>query len=61
MTRKSRFLLIVGVASLPLFAACSDTVTGPAELQTRKDGTSELAAMGCGDLMPWGKAPCVPF
>ena len=60
MTRTSRLTLLIVAASLPMLSACSDSPTGPGELQLRKDSTSDsLVSMGCGDVLPWGKAPCV--
>lgn len=60
MTRKSRLaLLIVAAAVLPMISACSESLTGPNELKIRKDATYDsLVAMGCGEVIPWGKAPC---
>lgn len=61
MIRKSRLALLVVAVSFPVFAACSESTTGP-ELKVRKDATYDsLVALGCGDLLPWGKAPCANF
>jgi len=60
MIRKSRLVLLIVAASLPFLAACSESPTGPGELKIRNDATYDsLVAMGCGDALPWGKAPCL--
>jgi len=60
MTRTSRFALLIVAASLPMLAACSESSTGPTELKVRRDATNDsLIALGCGDVVPWGKAPCL--
>ena len=60
MTRKSRFAILIVAASLPMIAACSETSTGPTELKVRRDATTDsLIALGCGDIVPWGRAPCI--
>ena len=62
MIRKSRLALLIVAASLPMLAACSDTVSGPRDLEVRKDiSYDSLIALGCGDVVPWGKAPCTAF
>lgn len=60
MIRKSRFALLIVVASLPMIAACSESSTGPTELKVRRDAVHDsLVGLGCGDQIPWGKAPCI--
>jgi|GEM_PF-2474864 len=62
MIRKSRLALLIVAVSLPMIAACSESPTGPGELKIRRDVTYDsLVALGCGDNLPWGKAPCVLF
>lgn len=61
MTVKSRFFVLIAAASLPLFAACSESPTAPESFKTRRLTTEDslsLVHMGCGDALPWGKAPC---
>lgn len=60
MIRKSRLAFFIVAASLPMIAACSESATGPAEFEVRTDMTvEEMQAMGCGDTVPWGFAPCI--
>lgn len=60
MIRKSRLALLIVAASLPMLGACSDAPTSPGELQVRRNSTYDsLVALGCGDVQPWGKAPCL--
>ncbi|MBC8090329.1 MAG: hypothetical protein H7Z40_23965 [Phycisphaerae bacterium] len=60
MIRKSRLALLIVAASLPMLAACTDSTTGPGELNVRRDSTYDsLVGLGCGDVQPWGKAPCL--
>lgn len=60
MIRKSRFAFLVIAASLPFLAACSESPTGPGELKIRRDATYDsLVALGCGDFIPWNRAPCL--
>lgn len=60
MIRKSRFVLLIVAASLPMMVACSESSTGPTELKVRRDAVRDsLIAFGCGDQIPWGKAPCI--
>lgn len=60
MTSKSRRTLIAVAVLLPMVGACAENPTGPAELKVRRDTTYDsLVALGCGDNLPWGKAPCL--
>lgn len=61
MTRKSRLFVIIAAASLPMIAACGETTTAPEMSKARKMSVEDslgYAAMGCGEVVPWGKAPC---
>lgn len=60
MSVKSRLLVLVAIAALPVVGACSDVATAP-EFKTKRMSVADSLAfveMGCGDLIPWGKAPC---
>lgn len=59
MTSKSRFFVLIAAATLPLMAACSELPTAPDDLKSRQLSTEDSLAMGCGEVVPWGKAPCV--
>lgn len=61
MTSKSRFFVLIAAASLPLMAACSESPTAPETFKTRRMSVSDslgLVELGCGEYLPWGKAPC---
>lgn len=60
MTRKSRLTFVIAAASLAIFTACSETApTSPEFSKVRRDAVRDsLIALGCGDTIPWGKAPC---
>lgn len=60
MTRTSRLVLLIVAASLPMVSACSESPTGPTEIKLRRDAARDsMIAFGCGEVLPWGKAPCV--
>lgn len=62
MTVKSRFFVLIAAASLPLMAACGESPTAPETMKSRRATTEDslsMVHMGCGDAVPWGKAPCV--
>ena len=61
MTRKSRLIVLLAAASLPMIAACGESTTAPELTKSRKmtaEDSANFAAMGCGEQLPWGKAPC---
>lgn len=61
MTSKSRFFVLIAAASLPFLAACGESPTGPEAFKTRRMSTEDslgLVSIGCGESIPWGKAPC---
>lgn len=62
MTRKSRLFVLIAAASLPMIAACSEVTTAPEMVKSRKMSVEDslaLVGMGCGEIVPWGKAPCI--
>jgi hypothetical protein len=64
MTSKSRFFVLIAAASLPLMAACSEGPTAPGDsFKSRRiserDSLSLVANHGCGEVQPWGLAPCL--
>lgn len=61
MTRKSRLFVIIAAASLPMIAACGEVATAPELSKSRKMSVEDslgYVQMGCGEVLPWGKAPC---
>ena len=57
MTRTSRVVLLIAAASLSLLSACSESATGPTEMQVRRDATADSSiSLTCRETLPWGKA-----
>ncbi|MGV3709750.1 MAG: hypothetical protein ACO1Q7_13025 [Gemmatimonas sp.] len=59
MSIKSRALYLVAAASLLFVTACGESVTSEPDFKVKRLTYEEMVAMGCGDQIPWGKAPCI--
>jgi hypothetical protein len=59
MSIKSRALYLVAAVSLVFVSACAESATSEPDFKVKRLTYEEMVEMGCGDTVPWGKAPCL--